>query len=228
MIAPGRRQVAAVLVLTLAVQAAGCGGTGDAPGSSRPEAPANRSDTPREEDAQPAARAEPPVGATRSRGALAAGRAYGALLAAYAPVSARVNFLVTAETLRKDAVEAGASQDVFARTGAVRLEIPRMRKVLVRARPRLQRVPLTDDDQRLVQQRMLEAVDARLAALRGLEAMLAAVAAERVVDSRVEELEDQWRADWESSVRAARQATTALQEGRARVGLEPAPEEAIR
>lgn len=163
-----------------------------------------------------------------SPAAIAQGRRFDALVAAYAPVSARTNFLVAAETLRRDAVDSGAGADVeLERTGAVRVEINRMRGVLRTARPRVAAVPLTSDVQRRVQRHMLDAIDARIRSLAQLDAALDASAAElpdRVVEARF----DAWRGSWDASLRAARIATTVMQAARAELGLVPAPEESIR
>lgn len=168
------------------------------------------------------------VDAVPSPAAIAQGRRFDALVAAYAPVSARVNFLVAAETLRTDGVESGAGADVeLERTGAVRVEVNRMRGILRAARPRVSAVPLTSDVQRRVQRHMLDAIDARIRSLAQLDAALDAVAAElpdRVVEARF----DAWRSSWDASLRAARTATTVMQSARADLGLVPAPEESIR
>lgn len=160
--------------------------------------------------------------------AIAQGRRFDALLAAYAPVSARVNFLVTAETLRRDAADSGAGEDVeLERTGSVRVELNRMRSVLRAARPQVASVPLTSGVQRRVQRHMLDAIDARLRSLAQLDAALDSLVGElpdRVVEQRFEA----WRDSWDASLRAARTATTVLQAARADLGLAPAPEEAIR
>jgi hypothetical protein len=75
---------------------------------------------------------------------------------------------------------------------------------------------------------MLEAIDQRALAVRQLGAFLEASGEGKVGDKELERLEEQWRGSWDESLRAAREATTASQELRARLGLQPAPEEAIR
>lgn len=160
--------------------------------------------------------------------AIAQGRRFEALVAAYAPVSARVSFLVTAETLRRDAAESGAGVDVeLERTGAVRVEVNRMRGLLRATRPRVADVPLTTDVQRRVQRHMLDAIDARVRSLAQLDAALDAVASE-LPDRVVEERFEAWRSSWDASLRAARTATTVMQGARAHLGLVPAPEESVR
>jgi hypothetical protein len=151
-----------------------------------------------------------------------------ALLREYAPVTARINFLVTAETLREDAVAARASEKTeFERYGSVRLEVLRMEPMLRGARSKVADVAVTSEEQH-VQDLMLEAIDARLRALGELKLALDASGAEETPASEAERLEDQWRASWDESLRAAREATTSMQDTRARLGLEPAPEDGIR
>jgi hypothetical protein len=151
------------------------------------------------------------------------------LVAQYAPVTRRVNFLVTAETLREDAVASGAGETLERyRSGPVRIELRRMERVLQQARPRVAEVAVLTVAEKSVQALMLEAIDARLRALDELELALDAHAAEDTPDSEVERLDEQWRASWDESLRAAREATTAMQLERARLGLEPGPEDGIR
>lgn len=151
-----------------------------------------------------------------------------ALEQAYAPVTGRVSFLVAAETLRADAVDAGAGADVVAeRAGSVRVEIRRLASVLARAHAavRARRVSTgsIDADVRLL---MLRAIDQRQLALRRLDSLLdAAAATTGAVDPA---LTERWRAAWDGSVRAAREATTRMQDARAEAGLPAGREDAVR
>ncbi len=163
-----------------------------------------------------------------TRAARAAARRFDALVTTYAPVSARVNFLVTAETLRRDAVESGSGEAVeLERTGQVRVELRRMRDVLAAARPNVAGANVSSEQQRQLQRLLLAAIDARLRSLVELDLALDAIAAE-LADSVVDERYDAWDASWNESLRAAREATTMLQDRRAQLGLEPALEESIR
>lgn len=163
-----------------------------------------------------------------TRAARAAALRFDALVTTYAPVSARVNFLVTAETLRRDAVESGSGEAVeLERTGQVRVELRRMRDVLAAARPNVAGANVSSEQQRQLQQLLLAAIDARRRSLVELDLALDAIAAE-LADSVVDERYDAWDASWNESLRAAREATTMLQDRRAQLGLEPALEESIR
>ncbi len=156
------------------------------------------------------------------------GRELDDLAKAFAPVSARINFLVTAETLREDAVQSDTSKAAeLERTGAVRLEARRLRTVLADARPAVANVETSGTTARNVQQLLLAAIDARARSLQLLESTLDGIAA-KVGDSIVDERFARYRAAWEESVRSTRDATTVVQEERARIGLEPALEEDLR
>lgn len=160
--------------------------------------------------------------------AIAERRVLDRLAAAFAPVSARVNFVVTAETLRVDAVDGNAGDDVEReRAGVVRIEVERMRTVLGAARPKVAAVPVRSTAQQRVQQLLLEAIDARIRAMGELDAVLDAVSRD-LGDTVVEERTDAWQASWQAAYRAARDATTITQARRAELGLEPAAEEALR
>lgn len=166
---------------------------------------------------------------TPTAASLAYDRRTGQLVAAYAPVSDRVNFLVTAETLRADAVEAGAGEAVeLERAGAARVEARRLLGVLVVARPKVAVVKLAGVDEEQVRDLMLAAIDSRIAALREFQVALAALGSDDIGDTERDALVDQWRATWDESVKYAREATTAMQDDRARLGLEAAPEESVR
>lgn len=213
-----------LLLLLVAPLLAACGGDPDrAPGGAVtvPEVIVEQ----QEEDDRADGGAVEPV---PTPAAIAQGARFDALIAAYAPVSARVNYLVTAETLRRDAVESGAGADVeLERTGSVRVEVTRMRRLLRATRPRVVDVQLTSGIQRRVQRHMLDAIDARLRSLDQLDAALDSVAG-ALPDRTVEQRFRTWRSSWDDSLRAARTATTALQAARAELGLAPAPEESIR
>ena len=166
---------------------------------------------------------------TPTPAALAADARYAALLRAYAPVTQRINFLVTAETLRTDAVSASAGDKLEReRFGAVRIELRRMERILRKARVKVAEAKATPEAQEHVRDLMLEAIDARLRALGQLELALDAQRAKDTPASEVERLDEQWHASWDESLRAAREATTAMQESRALLGLEPAVEDGIR
>lgn len=213
-----------LLVLALVTAATGCGEpAADRGAGQEPTAP------PTAEPVTTLPEAEPEEAPRPTPSAIAAGKRYERLVAAYTPVSVRINFLVAAETLRQDAVDSGAGEDVEReRFGAVRVEVVRMREVLRRAAPRVARSPVGDADEQHVQQLMLTAIRARLRALAQLERALDALASDRVPDSRAQALVDLWRSTWDVSLRAAREATTSMQDARARLGLEPALEESIR
>jgi hypothetical protein len=210
-----------MLVACVALIASGCGSEGDSatpPGGSR-DAPA--SGDVENVDVNEAV----PVSA---RVANAVDRRLGLLVAAYSPVSDRINFLVTAETLRSAAVASGAGVEVeLERTGSVRVEIGRMRTVLETARPKVDAVRVSGGVQQQLKRRMLRAMDSRMLALDQLETALDGVA-NRLGDQVVDERFERWRTSWNDSLRAAREATTIMQDERARVGLQPSLEEAIR
>ncbi len=220
-----RHIVAIALVLLLALLTAACGDDsatpsepaapagGDAAASSEPE------DQPDDESTDEAV----PTAAQQ-----AAGRGLERLAKAFAPVSARINFLVTAETLRADAVDSNAGDEIEReRAGVVRIEIDRMQDVLASARPRVAAVPVSTTAQQQVQQLLLEAIDARSRAMTELVAALNAVGA-GMGDRVVEERFSMWEASWDASLRATREATTTVQDARADLGLAPAPEEQLR
>lgn len=175
------------------------------------------------EEAEPDDEDAPPTPAQ-----LAVGRGFERLAAAYRPVSARINFVVAAETLRADAVDANAGDDIEeARAGVVRIEAERMTDVLASARPRVAAVPVRTEAQQQVQQLLLEAIDVRT---RAMGELLAAIQAQgqELGDSVIEERTERWRASWDASLRATREATTTTQDALAELGLEPAREEALR
>lgn len=159
---------------------------------------------------------------------LAVGRGLERLAGAFGPVSARINFLVAAETLRADAVDANAGDAIEeARAGVVRLEIERMTDLLEATRPKVAAVPVRTVAQQQVQQLLLEAIDVRA---RAMGELLAAIEAQGqgMGDSVVKERMATWRASWDESLRATREATTTTQDARAALGLEPAREEELR
>lgn len=151
------------------------------------------------------------------------------LISAYAPASARVNFLAAAVILHRDAQQSGAGGAVQAeRAGAVTVEARRMLEILMSTRAKVLAQPADDGISRRVQQGMLAALDARIRASRQLEASVAADLDPALGDTERERRAQLWRASWDASLRSAREATTAMQNARARLGLEPAPEESIR
>lgn len=192
------------------------------PGDAPPRPGAGRED----EAVEPVGEDEAPV--VPPARAAAIDRAFVGLVDAYADVSGRINFLVAAETLREDAVDSGAGEAVeLERTGAVRVELRRLRAVLARTRPKVARARVSDEVQQRVQRLLLQAIDARTRALGQLEFALDGLAAE-VGDTVIDERFDAWRTSWDESLGATRAATTSMQDERARVGLEPAPEESFR
>lgn len=216
------------MALLLAAVAAGCGTDEPPPAATTPAPRQATGDAPaRTTTPEPTIHEDAAVVPTRA--AKAAGLRYDALVRAYSPVSDRVNYLVAAETLRADAVDAGAGEDIEReRFGAVRIELDRMEEVLRTARPRVARVSVNDVDQQHVQRLMLAAIDARLRALRELELALDALGEEDAPDTEVEALVDAWQASWGTSLRHAREATTSMQQARAMLALPPALEESIR
>lgn len=170
---------------------------------------------------------------TPSARAVAVGRRLDRLVAAYAPVSGRVSYVVAAETLRVDLGDARDDPDTEAeRAGVVRLEIERGLPLLARARALLLRQPLATPAERRIVALLLRSIDARASALRGLQSSLDAVASEGgprdVGDLERTRRALSWREQWETSVGAARHAMTATQDARERIGLEPASEVSFR
>lgn len=216
--------------LVAAIVAVGCGADDPAPDEQpTPPAPAREPMGPGAEDEQPEQDEDADEEAVATPQARATGRRLDQLVAAYQPVSTRASFLVAAETLRADAVANGTdSATERERTGVVTIEARRMLQVLRAARPRVAASPVTDIEQQHVQQLLLDAIDARVRAVRELEQTLVVFRDPEATDTRVEELEEQWQASWDEAVRGAREATTELQALRARLLLDPAPEEAIR
>lgn len=225
-----RHAIAAALVLLVASLAAGCGGNSSEPGgedtgaaadprtTTTADEPAGGSDTDDEDDED-----APPTAAE-----LAAGRGLERLATAFEPVSARINFLVAAETLRADAVEGNAGDEIERRrAGVVRIEAERMKDVLAAARPKVAAIPVRTTAQQQVQQLLLEAIDVRSRAIGELRVAIQAQGTGQG-DSVVKERFATWRASWDESLRATREATTTTQEARAALGLEPAREEALR
>ena len=212
---------AGMIALCVVLVVSGCGG------DPRPATTTAGSSDAGETDDAPVGDARQPKKVTM-RVANAISRRLDALVVAYSPISARINFLVSADTLRTAAVDSSAGVDVeLERTGLVRVEIGRMRTVLAAARPKVAGVRASSNVQRRLQRLMLRAIDSRQLALDQLEFALDGVAGklgDRVVDERF----DRWRVSWNESLRAAREATTLLQDERARIGLEPSPEESIR
>lgn len=217
------------MALLVAAVAAGCGTDEPPQATTTTPTPGQPTrDTP-ERTTTPEPTIDEDAAVVPTRAAKAAGLRYDALVRAYSPVSDRVNYLVAAETLRADAVDAGAGEDIEReRFGAVRIELDRMEEVLRTARPRVARVSVNDVDQQHVQRLMLAAIDARLRALRELELALDALGKEDAPDTEVEALVDAWQASWETSLRHAREATTSMQQARALLALPPALEESIR
>lgn len=236
------RHVRTVLLVAMAAAIlGGCGGGDDAPEPGvAPDTPAAKTDA-GGEGAKPGADGEPDTepepdaesdprdeDAPPTPAQLAIGAGLDRLAAAYAPVSARINFLVAAETLRADAVDADAGDAIeVRRTGVVRIEAERMKDVLAAARPKVAAVPVRTEAQQQVQQLLLEAIDVRARAMVELQAMIQAQG-QGLGDSIIEERNATWRASWDASLRAAREATTTTQDARAELGLEPAREEALR
>ncbi len=223
------RHVHFALLLLMAGVVAGCGADDPSPPrDSRDAAPA----TTGADEGDVSATTEDPGAvdedAPPTPAQLAVGRGFERLAAAYAPVSARINFLVAAETLRADAVDANAGDDIEeARAGVVRIEAERMKDVLATARPKVAAVPVRTEAQQQVQQLLLEAIDVRT---RAMGELLAAIQAQGrgLGDSVIEARTETWRASWDASLRATREATTTTQDARAVLGLEPAREEALR
>lgn len=159
---------------------------------------------------------------------VASQRRLDALVAAYAPISTRVSFLVSAETLRADAVDSDAGDSVeLERAGTVRMEIRRMRSGLRTARPKVLRVEVAGEEQRTVRQHLIDAIVARERALVHLERMLDAEgSASR--ETMAQSQKSAWKLAWQQSQRSAREALTIIQEQREELGLEPTPEGLVR
>lgn len=214
---------AGAVLLCVGVLVSGCGrGADDASTAAGSSADAAAVDP-----AEPDARSDD-AAVVAPRVANAIGRRLDALLAAYAPVSARINFLVTAETLREAAVSSRAGTSVeLERAGSVRVEIGRMRTVLAAGRSKVLAVQVSSATQQRLKRQLVSVIDSRQRALNQLELALDGVAAQlgdRAIDARF----DRWQAAWDSSLRTAREATNLVQDERARIGLEPSPEGSIR
>ena len=212
------RVVFGLVVVVACMILGGCGGA---------ESPVTESSTPRAPAAEAATDAN--SGDVMSQAARAAGQRFNVLVAVYAPVSRRINFLVAAETLRADAVASGASRATeLERSGVVRIEAGKLRRVLRFVRPRVAAVAVLDPAQRAMQLSMLQALDSRSRAVSRLIAALDAISEGAEGDTVTEQRLDDWQASWDESLRAARAATNTMQDARAELGLEPAPEESIR
>ncbi|MCB0878305.1 MAG: hypothetical protein KDC46_04915 [Thermoleophilia bacterium] len=212
-----------ILLIAACLLAAGCGD--DGPAGRSASSGSGGGDTSTAGGVAAASSSDPQVPTAQAR---SIGRRFDALASAFAPVSARINFLVTAETLRADAVDSDAGTDIeLERTGAVRVELRRMRSVLQSARPVVAAVTVSTESQRRVRQLLLDAIDARLRATGQLESALDGLAQE-VGDSIVDARFEAWDASWSESQRDTREATTLVQESRAELGLPAAPEEALR
>lgn len=215
-----------VLLLLLALVASGCDvGDGDGTNrtSSRDVVTTSTDRSPRQDDEAPSERTP-----QQAREAIATGRALEQLATTFAPVSARINFLVAADTLRRDAIETEADEaTVRERSGLVRVEVRRMRPLLVTTSSSIRRMPVQQQPVRRVQAVLVAAAAARLRALDRLEAVLDAEGAD-LSDGEVDELDAEFQLAWGESVRATREATSLVQDIRSRLGLDPAPEEALR
>ena len=235
-----RHALAAALVLLVAILGAGCGDdstdtggagrstTAEAPASGTPTDPATASTTDADEDADDEVDPEADEDAAPTPADRAAGRGLDRLAKAFEPVSDRINFLVAAETLRADAVDANAGEAIEReRSGVVLIEAERMTDVLADARPRVAAVPVRTVAQQQVQQLLLGAIDIRSRAMGELTLAIKAQRTEQG-DSVVKERFATWRASWDESLRATREAMTTTQDARAELGLVPAREEALR
>ena len=182
-------------------------------------------------DREPGAGGAAPAagGARPGRVALARGRELDALVDAYAPVTTRASFLIAAETLRRDAiVDDAPSATIAERAGAVRLELRRSAAALATARRKVAAQPAVSPPARRLQALLLAGITARERSLVELKALLDADGSSTTTDERRATLRTTWRASWDASVRAARQATTTMQDARAAIGLDPGMEDSIR
>jgi hypothetical protein len=178
-------------------------------------------------DAEPGVDVNPV--AEPGRVALARGHDLDVLVGAYAPVTSRASFLIAAETLRRDAIADEASAETIAeRAGAVRLEIRRSAVTLAAARRKVAAQGTPTPTARRLQGLLLAAIGARSRALTELKSLLDADGESATTDARRKVLRAAWRASWDASVRAARQATTTMQDARASAGLDPGLEDSIR
>lgn len=163
------------------------------------------------------------------RTAVARGAHLEALVVAYRPVTARASFVVAAETLRaraRSAASPAAQLQQHAR--AVQGEIRASARVLVMARRAVAASPAPDAVVRRIQLLMLRAIGARARAIVQLGSLVRADAVPTTTNERRSALQNAWRQSWDASVRAARDATTVLQDARDVAGLQPAPEDSIR
>ena len=102
-----------------------------------------------------------------------------------------------------------------------------MRPLLLTAQRGLKALVVRQPSVRRVQIALVAGVAARLRALDRLEAVLDAESLEKT-DREVVDLDVEFRIAWDASLRSARNATGAVQDIREGLGLDPAPEEALR
>lgn len=211
-----------LLVVTCACIGAACGDAGTATSATTvDDSTSPAATTSRDPVARPVARP--------ARRALGTSRRLELLVAAYAPVSERISFVVAAHTLWNDAVATKAGDDVErARAGALRVELARMSRVLGSSRTNVAAAAVESDDQRRIQELMLRAIDARARAVRQLDEVLDAAGRDAASKTELQSLEAAHRQSWDQSLRAAREAMTLLQATRAAQALDPAQEESIR
>lgn len=152
-------------------------------------------------------------------------RALDGLVAAYTPVAARASYITAAHTLYVDAVAARSGASTIAeREAALTSELGRTDLVLRTARIALVRRSATGRP-RVVQRRMLDAIDARSQAVAALRRNLALTAKEL---PGADEQADAFDEAWNRSVRLAREALTLDQDLRSTVDAPPEREDAIR
>jgi hypothetical protein len=228
----------ACALLAAALLLGACGGDDAA---TRPVEPAPRAGA--ADDAESPADAAPDTDADEAsdddadpaptRAAVGLGRRLDAFVAAYRPVTLRMNYLVAATRLRDEAISADASTPVLtARAGAVRVEIRRYQPVLETAQRAITARTAAGNAERRLQQQLLRGIEARSASLADLERSLnldaRQGAADSASDSVRKEADTRWRDGWDVSVRTAREALTFLQDTREDFLLAPAREESIR
>jgi hypothetical protein len=159
-----------------------------------------------------------------TQASLARGRELDALTAAWAPVTARVSAFTAAVTLAADAVTSGEQPLVLEqRRIALVRERAALSQALASSATPLQRASdAATGDAVLVAALLEQSRAARTRAIAQLDLRSAEALVLTLADAAP------WRTSWDTSVRAAREATAAVQQQRASAGLAPAPEEAIR
>lgn len=169
------------------------------------------------------------VPAVPGSAAVARGAQLDALVDSYEPVTAEASSLVAAEALRTYARTNDAPKEQVEQYAArVNVELQRTSVALAAARQRVAAQATPNPSVRRMQQLLLEAITARATSVVKLKRLVIADADPLTTHERRVALRDAWRAAWDSSVRAGREATTSMQDTREALGLAAGPEDGIR